>query len=82
MRDVWSSVTDISTHFSHDSNVFIAVQKRILFILDTSSSAVDGLVRLQARIGQDDDQALGVFVIRGNRHVLLCDKLRKRRRWK
>lgn len=26
MRDIWTSFTDIATHFPHDSDVFITVQ--------------------------------------------------------
>jgi len=77
MCNIWSGITNVATHLAHDTNVFVAVQQGVLFILGPSPSAVNGLVRLQASIGQDDNQSLGVLVSRGNGHVLLRDELGK-----
>jgi len=73
MRDIWSSIADVSAHLSHDPNVLIAVQERELFILSTRFAGMGSFVGLETRIREDDNQSLGVFVGGGNRSMLLSD---------
>lgn len=77
--DIWTSITDVATHLSHDANMFIAVQKRVFFLSlcawSSISSREDRFVCFETRVGQDYDESLGVLVGRGNRNVLLCDEL-------
>ena len=55
MSDVWSSIADITVHLSHDANMLITVEQRVLVVFDAIASTVRGLVGLKARIGQDDN---------------------------
>lgn len=77
--NIRSSITDIAVHLAHDTNVFIGVEQGVFLLsLGTRSvSTIDGLVSLETGIGQDDNQALGVLVGRGNWSMLLCDELWK-----
>jgi len=75
MRDIWSSIADISAHLSHDSNVLIAVQEREFFILSTRFAGVGSFVSLETRIRQDDNQSLSVFISSSDRSMLLSDHL-------
>lgn len=83
MSDVGPGIADVPIHLSHDANVLVAVQQRVLLVSDGAHSAggVRGLVRLEARIGQDHDEALGVLVIWRDGNMLLCNQLRQGRRW-
>lgn len=72
--NVWPCVTDVSIHLSHDADVFIAVQERVLFVsYHAIASTMRGFIRFEAGIGQDDDHALGVFVGRSDGNTLLCN---------
>lgn len=84
MYYVWAGLRYISIKFSENSDVLVAVQQRVLFLtLDThvTSTGVGRLVCLEAGVGEYDDQALGVLVGRRDGDMLLCDELRKLRRW-
>ena len=49
MGNVWPGVADVSIHFPHDANMFIAVEKRVFLVSDdAASTAMGGLVCLQA----------------------------------
>lgn len=82
MCNVWTGVANVAVHLPHDSNVLVAVQQRVLFILDhawtpvgrrSSRAWVRGLVRFEAGIGKHHDQTASVLVRRGNGSVLRCD---------
>ena len=77
MRDVRSSVTDVATHLAHDTNVFIAVQERVLLLLSARFAAVCGTVGFERGIRQYHDESLSVLVRRSNWHMLLGDESRK-----
>lgn len=81
MGDVRTSITDIAVHLAHDANVFIAVQQRVFVILH-SISTMCGLVGLQAGVGQDDNEALGILIGGRDGDGLFGDELRQRWRWK
>lgn len=81
--DVWTRITDVAAHLPHDTNMLVAVEKRVLVLLsDTAASAMRGLVRLKTGIGEDDDEALRVLVAMGNGLRLFCNKLGQIRRRK
>lgn len=82
VSDIGASVTDVSVHLTHNTNVFIAVEERVLLLaLRThAAGAVRGLVGLEAGIGEHHDEPLGVLVGRRDGHVLLCDELGEGRR--
>ena len=51
VSDIWPSVANISVHLSHDTNVLIAIQERVLFLAlyaHASRSAMESLVGLEA----------------------------------
>lgn len=76
MGNVGTSITDVAVHLSHDTNVLVAVEQGVLVVLDTIATAMSSLVRLETRIGQDDDKTLGVLVGGGDGDGLLGDQLR------
>lgn len=76
VSDIGTSLADIPVHLAHDTNVLVAVQQRVLLIL-RSGAATGGPVGLQTGIGENDDQTLGVLVMRGNWDMLLCNELRQ-----
>lgn len=81
--DVGASVTDVSVHLAHDTNVLIAVEERVLFLslhAHAAGAAVGRLVGLEAGVGEHHDEPLGVLVGRWDGHVLLGDELGQCRR--
>lgn len=75
MGDIGSSLADVSTHLPHDTNVLIAVEKRVLrFAVATTMRR---LVRFQTGIGEHDNQPFCVFVMGGNRRMLFRHELRE-----
>lgn len=76
---VGSSVADVAVHLAHDADMLVAVKQRVLVILDAVAAAVGSLVCFEAGIGEDNDQALGVLVGRGDGDCLLGDELRQLR---
>jgi hypothetical protein len=79
MGYVWPCLTDIAAHFSHYTNVVVAIEEVVLVFTRSRAStrAVRGLVSLESGIAQHYDETLGVLVICGDRSVLLRDKLRE-----
>ena len=58
VSDVRPSITDVSVHLSHDTNVLVAVEQRIFLFLVrciATRSAVGCFVRLEAGVGKDDN---------------------------
>lgn len=82
MRDIRPSVTDVPIHLSHDSNVLVAVQQRVLVIFCSSASTARRFICFKAGIRQDDYETLRVLVVGCNGHMLFCYKLRESWRWK
>lgn len=84
MGDVRSSITDVTVHLAHDTDVLVAVEERVLLLAvgteAAGATAVRGLVRLEAGIGEDDNESLGVLVRMRNGDVLFGNELRKGRR--
>lgn len=81
MRDIRTGITDIAVHLSHDANVLVAVEQRVLVILDAITPGMHGLVGLEAGIGQDDDEASAVVVTTGDGNMLFSDQLREAWWW-
>jgi hypothetical protein len=73
--DVGARVRDVAVHFAHDSDVLVAVEERVLVIFHAIAATVRGFVGLEAGVGEDDDQALGVLVVGCDGDVLLGDEL-------
>lgn len=75
MRDVGTSIADVTVHLTHDADVLVAVEQRVFLVAlqahAAAAAAARGLVRLEARIGEDDDQALCVLVAGGDGDMLL-----------
>lgn len=76
MGDIRSSLADIPVHLAHDTNVLVTVQQRVLFILSRTTAA-GGPVGLQAGVGKNHNQPLGVLVVRRNGDMLLRNELRQ-----
>lgn len=80
--DIWSGITDIAVHLAHHTNVLVAVEERVFLVaLTWSTPSMTGLVCLKTGIGEDDDEALGVFIGLWNWHMLLGDELGEGGRW-
>jgi hypothetical protein len=62
MCDIWSSLTDVSAHFTHDANVLVAVQERILLFLGAFAAGVGCSVCFETGVGQHHNQSLGALV--------------------
>ena len=81
MCNIRSRIAYVAVHFAHDSDMFVTVEKRILFLTLTShaigATAMGGLVGLEAGIGEDNDKPLAVLIAIGNGYMLFSDKLRK-----
>lgn len=77
MGDVRPRLADVATHFAHDANVVVAVEKVVLVLPRSraSSCAVRRLVSLEGGIAQHHNEPLAVLVVGGDRRVLLRDKL-------
>lgn len=52
MCNIWSGITDITVHLAHDTDMFIAVEQRVLLLALTawSIAAKGGFVGLQTGI--------------------------------
>ena len=81
MRDVWTSLADVTAHLAHNTNVFVAVQQRVFLIFSTCATTLGGLVGLEARIGENDDKSLSILVRGGDRYMLFRDESRKFWSW-
>ena len=86
MCNIGASIADIPVHLTHDANVLVAVQQRVLLVVvlrtaaGAGASGVGGFVGLEAGICENDDKALRVFVGGGDGDVLLSDELGEGRR--
>lgn len=80
VRNVGPRIANVTVHLAHDANVFVAVQQRVLFLLAArrgtgparsgDTAAAGYLERLEAGVGEDDNQPLGALVCRGEGRVL------------
>jgi hypothetical protein len=78
MSDIGSRIADIAVHLAHDTDVLVAVEERVLLVaLARSAASVGALVCLETGIGEDDNEALAVFIGGGNGDMLLSDELRE-----
>lgn len=77
MGNVWARVTNVAAHFPHDTNVLIAVEKRVLVIFAGAGAGVGSLVGLERGIGEDDDEALSIFVASRDWRGLLGNEARE-----
>ena len=82
MGDIGACVGDVAVHLAHDADVLVAVEERVLVILHAITATVCGLVGLEAGVGEDNDQALGVLVVGCDGYMLLRDELWEGRWWK
>lgn len=83
VSNVGASVTDISVHLAHDTNVLIAIEERVFFLslhAHAARAAVGRLVGLEAGVGEYHDKPLRILVGRWDGHVLLSDELGQCRR--
>ena len=77
MGDVWSRLADVAAHFTHDTYMFIAIEQRVFLISCTMSAPSKSLVGLEAGVGENDDESLGIAVRSGDGRVLLGNELRQ-----
>jgi hypothetical protein len=59
--NIGTSITDVAIHLAQYTDVFVAVEEGVFVFAMHSGAAcapMGGFVRLEARIGQDDDQSL------------------------
>lgn len=79
MSDIWASVTDVSIHFAHNSNMLITVQQRVFPFVShmTCPARVGSFVCFEACIREDNNQSLGVLVGGRYRDMLLSVKFWK-----
>lgn len=77
VRDVWTCFTNVAAHLAHNANVFITVQQRVFLVFSACATTMGGFVGFEARIGENDNESLGVLV--GGRYgdVLFGDESRK-----
>lgn len=75
MYDVRPRLTYVTTHLSHDANVIVAVEERVLVISCYAAASCGGLERLEGCVAQHYYESLGVLVIGSDGYVLLCDEL-------
>lgn len=83
MGNIGTGITDVTVHFAENTNVLIAVEKRVFVLtMNTSaaSAAMGGFVGFETGVGQNNDESLRVLVTGGNRHFLLGYELREHRR--
>jgi hypothetical protein len=72
VRYVRPSLTDVSPHLPHYTNVVVAVEQVVLFLFAAGPSArANGrFIRFESCIAKDNDESLCIFVIVGDRNVL------------
>lgn len=87
MRNIRPRLTDIPIHLPHHADMLVTVEQRVLVLATartgtatgaTASRPAPGMrraIRLEAGVGQHDDEALGVLVVRSDGDVLLRDEL-------
>lgn len=80
MRNVGSRVADVTVHLSHNTDVLVAVEQRVLVLAlhahaAGTAAAVRGLVGLEAGIGEHHDKPRCIFVACSDGNVLLGNKL-------
>jgi hypothetical protein len=79
MCDIRPGIADVAVHLAHNSDVFVTVQQRKLFLSTghpiSARTSMTGFISLQAGIRKDDDQALCVFVVQWNWYMLLRGEL-------
>ena len=81
--NIGTSITDVAIHLTEDADVLIAVKQGILVLpvhAGATRTAMRGLVRLEARVGQNDNKSLRVLISRGDGGLLFCNELRQRGR--
>lgn len=71
---IWPRLTNVAAHLPHDTNVIVAVEEVVLVLTRTRASAraMRRLICLEGGIAENDDQALGIFVVGGYGNMLLC----------
>lgn len=82
MGDVGTRIANVPIHLTHNTDVLIAVEQRILVLTVAAGTTVRSLVGLKTGIGQNNDQALRVLVCGRDGCALLGNQLRKRGRRK
>lgn len=78
MGNIRPSLTDVSVHLAHHTDMLVAVEQRVFLItVGAAAPAVRGTEGFQACMRQDDDQTLGLLIVGGDGDVLLGDQLRQ-----
>lgn len=80
VSNVRASITDVTVHLAHDSDMLVTVEQRVLILAmhaSSTSATMYSFVRFKAGIRKNHDEPLGVLVGWWDGSVLLCDQLRK-----
>jgi hypothetical protein len=77
VENVGTGFTNVASHLLQDSDVVVRVQQRVL--LGTVGSSGRHLVGLETRLGEDNDETLGVMVVGGDGSCLLSNESGERR---
>jgi hypothetical protein len=83
--NVGAGITDVAIHLAEHADVLVTVEEGVLVLAvhaRATGTTMGGLVRLKAGVGQHDNEALRVFVGRGDGGLLLGNQLRERGRRK
>jgi len=75
MCNIRSSLANVTVHLAHDTDVLITVQQRVLLVATGTAASAGSPVGLQAGIGENNNQTLGVLVMGRDGNVLLSDQL-------
>lgn len=60
VSNVRPRLADITIHLAHDADVLVAVEQRVFLILGAGAPAMSRPVGLQAGVGENDNQTLGI----------------------
>ena len=77
MSDIRTGLANVAVHLAHDTNMLVTVQQRVLLVATGTAASAGSPVGLQAGIGENDNQTLGVLVLGRDGNVLLSHQLRQ-----
>jgi hypothetical protein len=72
MCNVWPSVADVTVHLAHNSDMLVAVEKRILLLSGKAVAAIAAysFVCLKTRVAKHDNETFRAMVTLRDRQTL------------